>query len=468
MNLLKKKYYFFILLSPIFLIYNFLYDPGYWFDEWATLFSSNPNVSLNQIINRIKGYETGIPENVPPYYYLILRLYFKIFGFTAENGRIFSIIFFVLAIFVFIILSKKLLKKNYFFSVLMFSLNPLLIWMANETRVDTFLVFFCVLNLLIFIICINKYSVFFYSLLLISNILMLSIYPLTFSIFFAQINFLIFCKYFKKKKYNLLFFVIIFSFFLYLLINYNYILDKWYNSDNHFATLNTHFFIGFFFNIFFGNIYFGTIYLLFFIAIFLKNINKIFLDLNNIFLLIIIISTYSMVIISSIFFTPIAAPRYIIFLIPVLILWFNYNFFNLNFLLSKNLFLSFFIFFLAVSNIIFNNNFKPIKKPPIHNALSLVALNNTRYVYSGDDIYFNLYVSTLRKVVNKKFYLINKVDLKKETINSFAYLCLNNPSFAVGKKKLLDNPKCNKNFDNFKIKNILVIPDFKIILFSRS
>ena len=107
MNLLKKKYYFFILLSPIFLIYNFLYDPGYWFDEWATLFSSNPNVSLNQIINRIKGYETGIPENVPPYYYLILRLYFKIFGFTAENGRIFSIIFFVLAIFVFIILSSQ-------------------------------------------------------------------------------------------------------------------------------------------------------------------------------------------------------------------------------------------------------------------------------------------------------------------------------------------------------------------------
>ena len=175
-----------------------------------------------------------------------------------------------------------------------------------------------------------------------------------------------------------------------------------------------------------------------------------------------------MVIISSIFFTPIAAPRYIIFLIPVLILWFNYNFFNLNFLLSKNLFLSFFIFFLAVSNIIFNNNFKPIKKPPIHNALSLVSLNNIRYIYSGDDIYFNLYVSTLHKVVNKKFYLVNKVDLKKETINSFAYLCLNNPSFAVGNKKLLDNPKCNKNFDNFKIKNILVIPDFKIILFSRS
>jgi len=297
---------------------------------------------------------------------------------------------------------------------------------------------------------------------------MLSIYPLTFSIFFAQIIFLIFCKYFKKKKYNFLFFVIIFSFFIYLLINYNYILDKWYNSDNHFATLNTHFFVGFFFNIFFGDIYFGTIYLLFFIAIFFKNINKIFLDLNNIFLLIIIISTYSMVIISSIFFTPIAAPRYIIFLIPVLILWFNYNFFNLNFLLSKNLFLSFFIFFLAVSNIIFNNNSKPIKKPPIHNALSLVALNNTRYIYSGDDIYFNLYVSTLRKVVNKKFYLMNKADFKEETINSFAYLCLNNPSFAVGKKKLLDNQKCNKNFDNFKIKNILVIPDFKIILFSRS
>jgi len=467
MNLLKKNIIFFILLCPFFLIYNFLYDPGYWFDEWATLFSSNPNVSLNEIISRIKGYETGIPENVPQYYYLVLRFYFKIFGFTAENGRIFSVIFFVLAIFVFIVLSKKLLGKNYFLSVLMFSLNPFLIWMANETRVDTFFIFFCVLNLLIFIICINKYSISFYFLLLISNILMLSVYPLTFSIFFAQIIFLIFCKYFKKKKYNLLFFVIIFSFIFYLLINYNYILDKSYNSGSHWATLNLNFFIGFFFNIFFGNIYFGAIYLLLFTAIFFKNINKIFLDLNNIFLLMIIISTYCMVIISSLFFTPIAAPRYIIFLVPVLILWFNYNFFNLDSFLSKNLFLFFFVFVLAVSNIIFNNNSKPIKKPPIHYGLSLIDFNDTHYIYSGDEIYFNLYISTLREVVNKKYHLINKTDLKKQTIKSFAYLCLNNPSFAVGKNKLLDNPDCNKNFDNFKIKKILVIPDFKITLFVR-
>ena len=468
MILLKKKYHIFILLSPFLLVYNFLYDPGYWFDEWATLFSSNPNISSEEIINRIKGYETGIPENVPPYYYLILRFYFQIFGFTAENGRIFSIIFFVLAVFVFAILSKKLLGKNSFLSVLMFSLNPLLLWMANETRVDTFLVFFCVLNLLIFIICINKYSFFFYFLLFISNILILSIYPLTFSIYCSQIIFLLFCKYFKKKSYNLLFFLIISSFILYLLINHNYILDKLQNSVNHFATLNSHFFIGFFFNIFFGNVYFGAIYLLLFLALFFKNFKKMFLDLNNIFLLILIISTYSMVIFSSLFVTPIAAPRYVIFLIPILILWFNYNFFTLNIFLSKNFFLYFFIFFLAVTNIIFNNNSKPIKKPPILNALSLISLNDTRYIYSGDDIYFNLYISTLRQVVNKKFYVIDKNNLQNKTINTFAYLCLNNPSFAVGKKKLLDDPKCQENFDNFKIKNILIIPDFKIIIFTRS
>jgi uncharacterized membrane protein len=466
MNLLKKNHIF-IFLCPFFLVYNFIYDPGYWFDEWATLFSSNPNVSLNEIGNRIKGYETGIPENVPPYYYLILRFYFQIFGFTAENGRIFSIIFFVLAIFVFAILSKKLLGKNYFLSVLMFSLNPLLLWMANETRVDTFLVFFCVLNLLIFIICINKYSFFFYFLLFISNILILSIHPLTFSIYFSQIIFLIFCKYFKKKNYYFLFFLIICSFILYLLINHNYIADKLHNSGNHWANLNSHFFIGLFFNIFFGNIYFGAIYLLLFITLFFKNFNKMFLNLNNVFLLILIIFTYSMVIISSAFITPIAAPRYIIFLIPVLILWFNYNFFILNSSHSKNFFLYIFIFILAVSNIIFNNSSKPVKKPPIHNALSLIGLSDTSYIYPGDDIYFNLYISTLRKVVNKKFYLIDKIDLQKKNINSFAYLCLNNPSFVVGKKKLLDDPNCNKNFNNFKIKNILIIPDFKIIIFAR-
>lgn len=174
-----------------------------------------------------------------------------------------------------------------------------------------------------------------------------------------------------------------------------------------------------------------------------------------------------MLIISSLFFTPIAAPRYIIFLVPVLILWFNYNFFNLSSPLSKNFFLFFFIFVLAISNIILTNNSKPIKKPPIHSALSLIDFNDTRYIYSGDDIYFNLYISTLREVVNKKFYSINKIDLKKKTIKSFAYLCLNNPSFAVGKNKLLDNAECNKNFDNFKVQKILIIPDFKIIFFSR-
>ena len=31
--------------------------------------------------------------------------------------------------------------------------------------------------------------------------------------------------------------------------------------------------------------------------------------------------------------------------------------------------------------------------------------------------------------------------LRKKNINSFAYLCLNNPRFIFGKKKLLEDPK---------------------------
>ena len=205
-----KNYFFLFLPVLFFLIYNFYFDPGYWYDEWATLFSSDPTIPLHEIYLRINGiyqgiYALGSEENVPPYYYLFLRFFFSIFGFTTENGRIFSVIFFILTIFIFIPLSKLVLgKHNNYLAVFMLSLNPLILWMANETRVDTFILFFSTLNIYFFLKSFHNQKINQFIYLFFSNIVMLSIYPLSFSIFFSQIVFLLYQLIFSENKSKIL------------------------------------------------------------------------------------------------------------------------------------------------------------------------------------------------------------------------------------------------------------------------
>ena len=93
------------LLSSYFIFHNFFNDSGYWFDEWCTLLSSDPNVGLNIINERHHGNFEKPYENVPIIYYLVLRFFFSIFGYTSENGRIFSYQISLVEIFLFLLLS---------------------------------------------------------------------------------------------------------------------------------------------------------------------------------------------------------------------------------------------------------------------------------------------------------------------------------------------------------------------------
>ena len=52
----KKYYLVFLFISLFYLINNFYSDGGYWFDEWVTLFVSNPNVNITEIYNRLSGH----------------------------------------------------------------------------------------------------------------------------------------------------------------------------------------------------------------------------------------------------------------------------------------------------------------------------------------------------------------------------------------------------------------------------
>ena len=132
--------------------------------------------------------------------------------------------------------------------------------MSNETRVDLFLVFFVLLNILIFFLTL-KYNRFDLKIFLLTiNLLTLSIYPLTISITVSQILFLLIQKYLNKSKNNLIISLVILSIFLYFIFNFDYFVERSLNRDYHFARLNLNFFILYYFNTFFGSVFFGSIF----------------------------------------------------------------------------------------------------------------------------------------------------------------------------------------------------------------
>jgi len=445
-------------LSAYFIYLNFYNESGYWYDEWCTLLSSDPNVELEVIYERHKGNFEKPNENVPILYYLTLRYFFDIFGFTSQNGRIFSLIFYLISsISVYFLAKKNLNSSQSVFVAISFLSTPLVVWMANETRVDMYLIFFSLVNLLIFFNGLKKKNLGNISLIFLSNILTLSIYPLTISLVISQSLFLIF----KKNFY--LFFIIIFSIIIYFFLNYEYLVEKTLNKDHHFARLHLNFFIGYFFNIFFGSTFFGALYLFSFVFFLIKNFKKIYKNDLLIFIFISIFITYFMVIFSSLFVTPIAAPRYIIFVIPLILIFILTNIFMFE--KKEYLFLIFFI--VTISNIFFNYNERPIKKPKTDEVFEIVKNMNEKKIYLiPQDNLFTTYISTVKNIEN--FKIIKQTDITNFKLDSFILVCLNNPKYEFETKPEEDNKRCLINFNGYNEIEKINFDDFLIRKFIKN
>ena len=429
-----------LILTTYLVFLNFISESGYWYDEFCTLLTSDPNVSSEVIYERHKGNFEKPNENVPILYYLVLRFFFDVFGFTSQNGRIFSHIFYLISsISVYFLAKKNLNASESFFVAISFLSTPLIVWMANETRVDMFLIFFSLINLLVFFNVLKKKNLGSYSLLFLSNILTLSIYPLTISLVISQTLFVI-----LKKNLNL-FFVIIFSIIVYLFLNFDYLIDKTLNKGHHFATLHLNFFIGYFFNIFFGSIFFGALYLFSFAFFLIKNFKKIYKNDLLIFIVISIFITYFMVISSSLFVTPIAAPRYIIFIIPLILIFILTNIF----IFEKKEYLILIFFVVSISNIFFNYDERPIKKPKTDEVFEIVKNMNEKKIYfMPQNNIFTTYISTVKNIEN--FEIIKQTDIANFKLNSFILVCLNNPKYEFKTKPEEDNKQCLINFNGYK------------------
>ena len=166
------------------------FDNGFWSDEWATFYFSNPS-KLDLIL---KG---DFIDGSSKYFYLVLIYWNKLFGYYPESIRLFSNIFGIFSILVFFRLSRefKLNNEYLYLSLSLFVTNFFLIYYSEEARWYSLSLFLCLLNVYFYIKSFkkNKYLFFFISLSVISALINI------FSIIILLSAFL-HATFYKKKK----------------------------------------------------------------------------------------------------------------------------------------------------------------------------------------------------------------------------------------------------------------------------
>lgn len=439
------------LLGFFFRYYNNFYD-GYWADEILTLEISNPSLSYENFLSKWRELDDS-----PKFYFLFLRYFFKIFDFTAEYGRIFSIFFNTLAIFFsFFIFKQNFNSKISFTGVLLISLNIFLIWQAKETRIQSSVIFFSIINIIFFFYYLKKNNSFNLLILVLFNVFLISYYPFTVCIVISQFFYLLLTR---NKIFTS---IVIFSLIIliYVSLNYDYFILKIHRPDTHIGPLNIKFFFNYFFSSFFGSIYLGALYLfLFILSVFIILKKKMLRNNFLLFHFILIFFSYFFLVFYSIFKTEIAVPRYFIFLIPSII-------FIILQLFTSNIYRKYLITFIFLTslNTIFLYSKSSIPKPPMKNLLDNMPLTDSNIILHNDD-YYKIYYENYRKFTDNYKVISNK---EANLYKKIWFICLNNPRSIVGDLILPEDKKCKFELNNFKEVKKIYITDFKIVLFEKN
>ena len=441
----KKNFVLFLLiiLGSYLIVRNF--DDGFWSDEWASFYFSNP-INLDLII-------TGnFIDGSSKYYYIILIWWNKFFGYFPESIRIFSNFFGILSILIFVKLSREFKLNNEYLilSLSLYVTNFFVIYYSVEARWYSLSLFLSLLSTYFYIKSLkkDKYLIFFIFSSILSSLI---------NIFSSVIliSAIIHSLYYKKNK---LFISSLVAIFLVLIFKLDYILIRLFDSGSiaNF-TIGTpfikSFFIGYYFNNFFGNVVFGGI-VLFFVVFIIFYFSSVLLDDYKInFITLIIFLSYALPLIYSYLFNPILRDRYILFVVPLIIIFLSY--FIKNF--TNNLFRNMAVYSLIIFSLI-NINFHKVyfTKPPINDALNIIINSNDKNILiESYESHFNnlILFSKFAKKNNIKFY-DNINNLEK-----FWTICLNSPRFATSIQ--VDDKKCfNNEFINTHILNETIkIPD---------
>jgi hypothetical protein len=469
----KKNYYFAILIVIIFgfalRVYGFNSN-GYWADEWYTLFFSNPNNSYIEFKYNLGPNGSGLPtyENTPWLFYIFLKFIFIIFGYYAEIGRIFILIFAVGSIYLSLkIISKCTTNKQLIiFFLILVSSNPFLVIESQETRVQSVVLFFGLWNLIEFLKLIDQINFKNITTFVLSMVLVMSFSPVTTTLLFSYLIYI--SINFYKKKIKIISFLLIFlmSIFIYIVLNYEYLSNVFLAKQ--FQGISSKFFFSYFFSTFFGTYFLGGFVLLFLVLSTIINFKKIFLDKKILLIYIIVGTTYFFLIVKSIESNLLIA-RYVIFIVPLILILVIRNLEN-NIYIKKDLFKSFFIYmiiFLQLINTFYQINNRPIKKPPTNDLITYISRSQVKTV-SSENFLFGNYLKTHYLFTKKDLKYLNYDKLNKHN-SSFWLICTNNMRSIVSTKNLEDfrHVKCSSKIAESKMRVVekFNIPDLQARLY---
>lgn len=443
----NKNFYILLLIffGSFLILRNF--NNGFWSDEWSTIYFSNPS-KFNLIL-------TGdFDDGSSKYFYIILIWWNKLFGYYSESIRLFSNFFGICSILIFLRLSRefKLNNEHIILSLSLFVTNFFLIHYSEEARWYSFSLFLSLLSIYGYIKSLkkDKYLIFFILASTISSLINIFSSIILLSAFVHALIY-------RNKK---LLICSLISLLLILLLKLDYILLRLFD-ERQLGTFTIgspftkSFFIGYFFNNYFGNIFFGGLALSFvlFIVIYFKS--TIFNNHKINFIILIIILSYLLPLIYSYLFKPILRDRYILFVVPLIILFLSYFITNFPNMFYRKIVIYFFIICSFI-----NINFHKIyfSKPSINDALTIVLNSNSKNVFlknSKSQTLFNNYIffSKFAKKNNIKFHK----DSKK--LDELWTICLNSPRFATSLQ--VDNKECFENefINTHSLENTIKIPD---------
>ena len=472
MKFFYNKFSIYIILTIIaFLVRFFLLDGREsWHDEWHSIYVSDPSISFAETMNRFYGDKgnTTLPEYYPPLYLFILKYTFLIFGYFDHVGRLLSIVSGSLIVPASIYLSSFFLnKRQSFFLGLLVIFNLFLFWQSAEIRAHSVLVLFSIISIILFIKLLDKKKISSLVVYYFFSVFVLSLWPIAGAIFFGKTIFII-NKFLIKKKLELRV-LVVFTFILltYIILNKNYLL---YNlaRDFHYTLLYDSFFYNYHFRTFFGSKLLGAIYLLLFAYFLILNFKQLIFDSSNKNLLIyIILSSYFLTLTYSIFRASIMSPKYVIFILPLILIW-------ITIYLSQHKNGLIYSFILSAITIVFfavNINNYPMKRPPITETLKLIIKDNSKNIIIEETDVFKNYVKTKKIFQDNNMLLLENRNNQDDNIINIWFICLNNPRYAIGNKKLDDAENC-KNFklkdEDFSLNYQRKLPDFLLKKYKRN
>ena len=431
LNNYKKKLYFLIIIIilGVFLrLYNINFE-DLWFDEQAGFLVADPKLNIEETILLAKNQDYGTSL----FFNLILKHFFKLFGYNPDIGRILSVFFGVVSIPALCYLTFQIKKNSgYLLIAFLSSISWYLISYSQELRAYSLLFLLSILSIIFFFKLIDEdkktINLNFFLFVLFSSLAAIT-HIFFFIIVFTQFIFLIVNKFEIKDYFYTKLFSVILTPLIYLFIMHDFLILQIQlgNQDWWIQQVKLEFFINFFFSRYFGSKIMGLIYLVILIYLITIQRKTIFkFSSKYFFLLLMLFFSYFLPLAYSLFRQPILTDRYIIFvLIPILIL-----ISSLIFEIKPRKVKIFLLILLLISTI--TNNYieifqREISKPEFKNTIKYISnskTNNNIFVLAPNKMVKEI-VGNYTKVIisneNVDFNFLDEID--KNDLSEFWILC---------------------------------------------